>query len=234
MLRARLPQNHPELPAAMGTIGAARRIAGDVDGALGTLERALARLRRSGNPDVTDLAVLQGNYGLALRDARRLDDAWRTMEDVEALFRELRGDDDPDVARSVSNLGEIAMLMGNLDVAETKLAEGVEIFERTAGPDHPDTAEARSVLAQVRALAGRAGPDAVSRVESDLETVQSVVGVSELRLAVILFRLGAIKAALGDTDAKDVLRRARSMMVDRGMPETHADIADLDELIART
>src|SRR5438094_445640 len=114
-----------------------------------------------------------------------------------AAFERLLGPDHPSTVTSRANLAAAYHDSGRLDQALSLLERTLTDCERLLGPDHPDTLTSRGNLAAAYHDAGRTD-QALPLLERTLTDCERVLSPQHPQLAVVLYRLGQVRAALGD------------------------------------
>jgi non-specific serine/threonine protein kinase/serine/threonine-protein kinase len=131
---ASVPKLHAdERLEGLGIRAREQRTAGDTDGAIATLRKAIAqRIALSGRAH-RETAVLYNSFGITLTAARRLKEALDAYRETLSIYRELGLGDELDAQVVSGNMGILEMRTGNLRAAETTLAGAIQHQRALAG-----------------------------------------------------------------------------------------------------
>ncbi len=123
-----------DLVVATGTVKAK---AGDYDGAIDTLERGLARLRKAHGDDPSQLNYAQQRLAEIFREKGRFGEAATLQRELLAYHQKEVGPDHPRVATALSSLGNTLFSQGDYQGAADNFERGLEILARSFGEQNP-------------------------------------------------------------------------------------------------
>jgi tetratricopeptide (TPR) repeat protein len=196
----------PNHPPAMLLLGQARLAAGDLSGAVATLEQLCAQQPR--------WAAAHLELGFALGRARRgeeaigalrravrlkpdLPDAWRALGDHLTIVGDAEGADDAYAQSIKASVRDPRLMQAAMALCENRLAPA-ETLLREHLMQHPTDVAALRMLAEVAARLKRYG-DAETLLERCLELAPSFSAARQ-NLALVLHRLYKPEEALGEVN----------------------------------
>ena len=152
---ASVPTQYAEVRLeGLGIRARERRVAGDLEGAIITMQTAIQqRLALSGRIH-RETAVLYNSYGIILTAARRLHEALDAYRETSAIYRALGLGDELDAQIVLANTGMLEMRIGHLHEAETMLRDAVR-RERDLAGDSAAVAAASGYYGRVLSITDR-------------------------------------------------------------------------------
>lgn len=175
---------------------------------------ALAILEAQADPDRARIASLKLNLGVIVSDLGRHEEALRLLAEAFSTRRALFGAGHPSTVSVVNLLGHEFVAVGAYDRAEPLFAQMVGLRETQLGPDHPAVADALQNHAYVLESTGRHAEAA--------QLMQRAVGIIEAASQDPRKRIRfnanwgvSLMNAGQAADSVEVLRRARTLMIER-------------------
>lgn len=153
-LEGRLPADHPDILRARLDLAVARRLLGDLQGALELEEHVHAIFVRELPPDDPDLLRAELNLAVTRQTSGDFEGARELLEHVHAVRERDLPPDDPGLLRAKLNLGMTRRTLGDLRGA-LELEEHVHsIWDEQLAPEHPDLLRIKLNLAVTRQTLG--------------------------------------------------------------------------------
>ena len=134
--------DHPLHGALLSNIGTNLRKDGQLDEALGYLERAVAHTYRILGEESEDYEVQLSSLGRLLGQLGRFEEANEALDGARAVARKLYGEDHPYYAWHIVNLARLRQLENRHTDALSLLNEAIPIYRETYGEYHPFLAAA--------------------------------------------------------------------------------------------
>lgn len=214
------------------TLGIAKELKGDVQGAAEELRRAIALERARSDLPSTDLAALYTDLGITLGKAGELEESESALSTAVELHRKLLGADSAVYASSVQNLAMNYFFQDRVEESAGLLAEAREIKLRTVGREHPGTGVTTYNLARLEHVLGNLAKAETLYVEARgalLETLpprhRTVASVRGL--------YGHLLLELGRLDEAETELRAALEIFLENVPKEHPDVAGAQIRLAR-
>jgi tetratricopeptide (TPR) repeat protein len=138
---------HPDLGADLGALGALYLSVGDLDAAEGAYLRALVVLERTLGVDHFEVSVLCGNFGLLLALQGKAHAAEKLYRRALAGKAQVLGDDHPDLAVTLHNLGVLLVGSGRAEAGMAALMRAEALLAARMPADHPRLTAVRNTLA---------------------------------------------------------------------------------------
>jgi len=139
--------DHPDVGADLGALGALYLSAGDLDAAEGAYLEALVVLERTLGVDHFEVSVLCGNFGLLLSLQGKMGAAERLYRRALAGKSAVLGADHPDLAVTLHNLGVLLVGSGRSEEGMGVLMRAEALLVGRVAADHPRLTAVRSTLA---------------------------------------------------------------------------------------
>ena len=176
-----------------------RRAAGDLDGAIDTMSRAIKqRLALSGRLD-RETAVIYNSYAITLAAAHRLDEALAAYQESLAVYRDLGLGEEIDGQILVGNIGGLEVRTGHLREAEPMLTAAIQ-HERQLAGNSAAVASAMGYYGRLLALTNRVDQGVSTLDEAVAMAAQYTGPASPLTVQNRLF-LGEAQLGAGDLAA---------------------------------
>ncbi|MEZ4416399.1 MAG: serine/threonine-protein kinase [Gemmatimonadota bacterium] len=230
-----LGSEHPDVAAALGTLGLILRDRGLSDKAEPLLRRAVALRRGTGADRLDDLARSLNDLGLVLVEQARYDEAAAAYTESLAVRRAAHPGPHRGIAVTTSNLAALRYTQGRYDEAVSLGQQALAALRGTVGPDHQRSLVAQQNLAVMRDVAGdRAG--AAAEYRDVLARRQRVLGADHPDLVASHQALATtLLAANQAAEAEQHARRALSI-VQRSLPQggSRSEEAEALSWVART
>jgi serine/threonine-protein kinase len=195
-VRARLPELHGELAAAVNDLATAQLMNGD-------LKAAEANFNESLRIDIADLGEehpetlsARENLGNLYFRSKRYDETLKTLDVVLALRRKALGADAEPVGRTLANIGTVSKEAGRLDEAERAYRDALAVLVPKLGEQNLDVASVRMSLGDL--LRRRGQLDAAEPLmRSALETRAKLLGETHAATQRALKALADLATARG-------------------------------------
>jgi non-specific serine/threonine protein kinase/serine/threonine-protein kinase len=131
---ASVPQQYAEERLeGLGIRAREQRVAGDIEGAIYTMRKAIAqRIALSGRVH-RETAVLYNSFGLILTAAHRLPEALDAYRETVSIYRALGLGDELDAQVVLGNMGIVEMRIGHASEAEAMLSDAIQHQRALAG-----------------------------------------------------------------------------------------------------
>ncbi|MFD0320414.1 serine/threonine-protein kinase [Lysobacter gummosus] len=166
LLTQRLGPDHLELASVRNALGLIAWERGDLDRALGELDRAIAIVRQNRLPAVQSdrLAELLFNQAVVLHEAGRDTEARSVLEQTRNLRIRRFGPEHGSVGDTERVLGDVELALGEPERALPRLQRALQLTRAAYGERHPRTRHAELDLA--RAEAGSGDSAAIAHLDS--------------------------------------------------------------------
>ncbi|MFO0635886.1 MAG: serine/threonine-protein kinase [Nannocystaceae bacterium] len=213
---AALGEQHPTVAMMLMNRGAARRSAGDLDGADADLQRAEAIARASLHPDHPDVSVVLESRAILETALGRPESAFALQREVVAMRERELGPDHPMTMDGHVNLAAFAAQLHRYDEMLAHADLAIAAMERARAPDHPAFAAALMQRGEALAELGRAA-EAIPTLERALALQADAPRVdrADTELA-----LGRALRKLGRADATAHLEAARAGYIAAGKQDS--------------
>jgi eukaryotic-like serine/threonine-protein kinase len=152
---ANFPKQQLVQAAILQTVGCAYSGVGELERAIGFLQRSMALYRQVLGPDEPELFVSMNNLATAYRAAGKLDLALPLYEESFRLMKAKRGPDHRDTLGIMGNLALAYQAAGKLDLSLSLCEEALQRRQATLGLEHPDTLVSMTNLAGAYWAAGK-------------------------------------------------------------------------------
>ena len=192
----------------LNELGVAMTNAGDLDGALPLMRRALTAHEQTLGIKHPSTLVSVNNLAMLLQAQGKLDEALPLCRRALAAREQTLGEDNPDTLSSVNNLATLLYFQGKLDEAAPLLRRAVETSERTLGIKHPSTLSSVNNLAMLLRAQGKLD-EALPLLRRALTAQEQTLGGNHPGTLVSVNNLATLLQAQGNVDeALPLLRRA--------------------------
>lgn len=139
--------DHPDVGADLGALGALYLSAGDLDAAEGAYLKALVVLERTLGVDHYEVSVLCGNFGLLLSLQGKVAAAEKLYRRALEGKARLLGDHHPDLAVTLHNLGVLLVASSRVQEGTAVLVRAETLLAGRVPADHPRLTAVRATLA---------------------------------------------------------------------------------------
>jgi len=192
--------------------GHAQRLAGDLDGAITTLEEALALRQQLWGPEHYAVAEPLGALGMVYARKGMHDESVRYIERAREILRATYGERHPNYAIALQNLGTTHMMHGNYADALPIYQEAHRLFRAGLGPRHPHVAVLAYNLSTSLLLLERYD-EALAFLRETQELENEAYGARSRVSATSFSLLGEIHLRAGSmTEAEAALRQALAIL----------------------
>lgn len=192
----RFGPDHLQVSAALTNLGANRIRLGDLDGAVGPLERALTIMRRALGEDSpqlgTALNALAGVHYARGAYAEALASYHVALANVEHAF----GPDDVRLAPALANTARTLSLLGRHDEALTSMGRALALAISAHGEGHALVAQMHGGLASVLETAGRIA-EAMPHAQAAFDAYTTTLGAEHPQTAQSRVMLARVLLAQG-------------------------------------
>ncbi len=134
ILEKTLGQNHPDIAAALNSLGILRQERGDYEEAESFFRRALAVKQKRFGSENQEVLDIQSNLALLLQDKGKTEEAGKLMRQILASDRKIWGSEHLNVAIDLNNLGNLLLKTGNYKESEPLLREAADILNKIKHP----------------------------------------------------------------------------------------------------
>ena len=229
-----LGEEHLEVAASLGRLGAVRHLKGDIKSAESLLREALGLRRKLLGDEHADVTASMNELAITLN-------RWETPESTaesERLYREalrirrkLFGDKSPEVAQNLNNLG--VFLNANkraFPEAEHVLREALEINRTLLGDQHQEVATSMNNLALVLRDT-RQFEEAEELFRRSLEIDRITLGDTHPAAATCVNNLANLLQRKGDHTGAEALYKEAIRLKRLTFPEHHWEVATIQSLL---
>jgi tetratricopeptide (TPR) repeat protein/Cdc6-like AAA superfamily ATPase len=230
VMERQLGADSPAVARVRTLLAAARRAAGDLEGARSDQEAALAIQERVLGNQHPDVAISLQNLARILLDSGDAAAARAAQETALSIFGEALGTDTPEAAVGMANLARIQLRLGEVTNALQCQQHALSIQEKLLGPDHPDVAISLSSLAVILLQSGSL-ERARACAERALDIQQRLLGPDHPVVAETLTAVAWIAMGSGDVAQAKALQERALDIQERALGPDHPDVAvSLDHL----
>jgi serine/threonine protein kinase/tetratricopeptide (TPR) repeat protein len=194
------------------------------------LRRALAIDLEVHGPNSLEEAGMLSNLATVLLRSGRPDEAEQAVQRALSITEARLGTEHAFTAGAVNGLAHFYYSQGRYDEAVEQLRRAHRIYVAAYGPDHSNTAIALSNLGMVLLRQGNLA-EAEKLLTDSYETMSSSLGLNNIDVARVAFRLAGLKERLGKPDeAMTLYRRVLSIQEDALGPDSPAATATRERL----
>jgi tetratricopeptide (TPR) repeat protein len=207
-------------------LAVAYRCHGEAARGIPLLERVVALLPRSPDPDVPALTITARNdLATAYRSAGHLSRARQVWETCLAAMDSVHGSaPHPERGRVLENLAVVLRDLRDFQASESYARRGLSEWRALRGENDLDTAASKSALGAALLEQGKLD-EAQLVLDDAMRTIESTG--HELAVATTLTLVGALAARRGDRErARDSFRRALAL-TRKFYPDTHPEVVEL-------
>ena len=216
---------HPHTASLRNNLGLRLAEAGDYDGAVAYLIRALEVLENRPDLHEKELVAPLSNIGRVLVSQGDILGARPYVERAAAIARRIHPPEDFTRIGAEINLATVELELGRLEAATSIYREALDRFEDLLGPDHQATARARSLLGAALALRGDTAAADSALVEA-LEVQRSGSGDPMVPDETLL-ALGRLRLDAGRLEESEALLAEALALRRRALPDEHWMVAEV-------
>jgi tetratricopeptide (TPR) repeat protein len=222
--RQHLPQNHPDITAALNNLGLLYKSQGRYSEAEPLYTEALAIGRKSLPPNHPQLATHLNNLAVLYRAQGRYSEAEPLYTEALAIDRKSLPPDHPDLAVDFSNLAGLYESQGRYSEAEPLYTEALAIGRKSLPPNHPQLATHLNNLAALYESQGRyseAEPLYTEALAIDRKSLRP----NHPQLATHLNNLAALYREQGRYSEAEPLYKEALAIDRKSLPPNHPSLA---------
>jgi tetratricopeptide (TPR) repeat protein len=184
-----LPADHPDIAAALNTLGIAAMDSGNLDASLAYHRRAVSIRQAAFGPMHPLVSASKNNLAIVQWARGDLDDAIGNYREAYEIGVAALGPEDRGAAYALEGLGLALSDRGDQEGALDVLQHALDILTHAVGPDHHDAAVAHSNLAEPLLRLGR-WDEAIANATRLLDSEQRANGPEAPGLSLPLVLIG--------------------------------------------